>query len=119
MDCSKGALARSRHEREQALRRELGRLAALLRTRPDVRLVLLFGSLAEGTCGAHSDLDLVVVLDTDRSFRERTEDLYRWLQPELPTDLLVYTPDEWREVRQRGFLRRAAEVGEVPHEAAA
>jgi predicted nucleotidyltransferase len=119
MDCSKAAVTKRIQEREQLLRQELTRITGLLKTRAEVHLVLLFGSLAAGRCGQHSDLDLVVVLDTDLKFRDRVEELHRWINPEVELDLLVYTPEEWRTLRQRGFLRRLSGQGQVLHEVAA
>jgi predicted nucleotidyltransferase len=93
MDCSREAVIRQRQARERVLRHELDRVAGLLKARADVRLVLLFGSVAAGTCGPHSDLDLVVVVDT---------------------------PSEWAQLRQeRALLRRIAAEGTVIYEAAA
>lgn len=119
MDYSRTAVAQRRQDRERLLREELARLCHLLSSRSDVRQVLLFGSLAAGRCSSRSDLDLVVVLDTDRKFADRVEELQQWLRPEVEVDLLAYTPEEWHTLRQeRGFLRRIAEEGEVLYEAA-
>lgn len=120
MDYSKAAVTRRKQEQEQRLRQELTRITGLLKTRAEVHLVLLFGSLAAGRCGTHSDLDLVVVLETNLKFLDRVEELHRWITPEVELDLLAYTPEEWRALKQqRGFLRRIAEQGQVLHEAAA
>lgn len=52
-----------------------------------------------------SDLDLVVVARTDDPFVDRAVGLGRWLDPQVGTDLLVYTPEEVRELLQRPFFR--------------
>ncbi len=56
----------------------------------------MFGSYATGKADGYSDLDLVVVLDTNRPFLERGT-----LLPEIfevvpvGVDLLIYTPEEF------------------------
>jgi len=120
MDYSRQAVARRAQARQRALEHELERVTRLLRARPQVRLVLVFGSMAAGTTGPHSDLDLVVVLDTELPFRERIQLVFEWIQPEVATDLLVYTPAEWAQLREtRAFVRRLAAEGRVIYEAAA
>jgi predicted nucleotidyltransferase len=57
-----------------------------------VERVVLFGSTARDEAGLTSDLDLLIVWDTDLPFLERTAALYRTLQPQVAVDLLVYTP---------------------------
>ena len=58
---SKQAVEARREARVGALKAELERLVELLRARPEVIRVVLFGSLAAGHVGARSDLDLAVV----------------------------------------------------------
>lgn len=56
---------------------------------------MLFGSYAYGTPTADSDVDLLVILDTDVPRRERAWLVSRLLIPRpFPVDLLVKTPDE-------------------------
>jgi predicted nucleotidyltransferase len=47
--------------RAEHLRRNLSAAARLLRDRYDAERVIVFGSLATGTCREHSDVDLAVV----------------------------------------------------------
>jgi len=59
-----------------------------------------FGSHAQGTIGPDSDIDLIVVLETELPFTRRPalfDDLYE-LIPAL--DLLVYTPKEFRNLTE-------------------
>jgi predicted nucleotidyltransferase len=62
----------------------------------------LFGSYARGDADAWSDVDLVVVMPTDRHFVERPLDLDEVLDA-LPvaTDILVYTPEEFERGMER------------------
>ena len=120
MDYSRDAVARRRRARADALQAELERVVGLLKSRPDVRLIRLFGSLATHTSGEHSDLDLVVVMKTDVPFLGRIGTLYQFVEPEVDTDLLVYTPEEWGAMKaDSGFVRRIRAEGKVIYEAAA
>ena len=63
-----------------------------------------FGAYARGTADGYSDLDLAVVLATDKPFVERGS-LLRGLLDALPVtvDLLVYTPEEFDRGLARGM----------------
>ncbi|MGE5553393.1 MAG: nucleotidyltransferase domain-containing protein [Betaproteobacteria bacterium] len=100
-------------ELDSALRAFLSRVAET-----DVRLVILFGSLARGDVGPDSDLDLVVIRDSAEPFLRRGEDLLRLLPPGTPVDLLVYTPEEWQNlIASNSFFKAVQEEGIVVYEA--
>lgn len=93
-------------------------MTALLAARPDVRKVLLFGSLARGEVHGRSDIDLIVVQETDRRFLDRLDEMYALLRPEVACDILVYTPEEMARLEsERRFVRRAVAEGQVLHAA--
>ena len=74
--------------------------------REDVRKIGYFGSYARGDWGVGSDLDIVVILDrSDKPMERRAVD---WDTTELPvpSDLLIYTIDEWEKLRDAGRLGR-------------
>jgi predicted nucleotidyltransferase len=73
--------------------------------------VILFGSYATGRRDLFTDLDLLVVMESGEDFVARTTSLYRALEPRVDLDLLVYTPEEFERLRQRGLVRRIAETG--------
>jgi len=70
-----------------------------------VRRAFVFGSWARGEADGFSDLDLIVVMDTDLPRVERGRELLTRLDESLPVvmDLLVYTPDEFAAGRARGL----------------
>lgn len=55
---------------------ELERILDRLKRDPRVRKVLLFGSLARGDARDHSDIDLIVVKDTQMRFLDRLDEFY-------------------------------------------
>lgn len=96
-------------EVDEAVRRWVDRVVMI---HPEVVRVGYFGSYARGDWGVGSDLDLIIIVDrSDEPFERRAA---RWDATELPvpTDVLVYTRDEWEDLSQRGrFYER------VMHEA--
>ena len=106
--------------RRAALEAELARLVTLLRARPNVRRVLLFGSLALDQVGESSDLDMAVIADSQASFGDRYQQFYCYLRPQGPLDLFVYTQQEWDSMVQDGGLpHRIASQARVVYQAAA
>jgi predicted nucleotidyltransferase len=57
--------------------------------------VILFGSYARNQPGEHSDVDLLVIAESDLPRHKRSRDLHLMFKPyPFPMDILVYTPDE-------------------------
>ena len=105
-------------ERRARLEAELERYLEVLRREPTVRRVVLFGSLAEGRPGPASDIDLLIVQETDRPFLKRLEEWYERLDPRVATDLLVYTPEEAQALEGTPSTPgRALREGKVLYEA--
>ena len=68
--------------------------------------IILFGSLAQNQAHDDSDIDLVVVAESDKSFLDRLEEAYVLLDPRESLDLFIYTPREFqRLIRSRPFFR--------------
>jgi predicted nucleotidyltransferase len=110
----------ARDRRRDELNAELARIVSVASALPGVVKILVFGSVARGDVGPASDLDLVIVLDTDKCFIERLGEMYRMLTPRVELDLLVYTPEEFDRLRhERSFVRRLAEEARVVYAAAA
>jgi uncharacterized protein len=97
------------------LKAELERIIRRLKADPSVRLVLLFGSLARGDARDHSDIDLIVVKDTQMRFLDRLDEFYDDAREAM--DILVYTPQEFEEMKERPFVRRALREGKILYEA--
>ena len=88
-------------------------LRSMLGSHEDVRAAYLFGSYAKGQADAYSDLDLIVVADSERRFVRRFEDFPELDELGLPVELLVYTPEEFAQLLQeeRPFLQDVLEYG--------
>jgi len=97
------------------LKEELDRIVNRLKSDPSVRLVLLFGSFARGDARDHSDIDLIVVKETDKRFLDRLDEFYDDAREAM--DVLVYTPQEFEEMKQRPFVKMALQEGRILYEA--
>ena len=77
--------------------------------------IILFGSVARGETDEFSDIDLIVIKDTDRPFFQRLADVNDFLPRDLAIDVLVYTPGEFEAMVEEGnpFIERALEGGQV------
>ena len=87
--------------------------------RPDK--IILFGSYASGTPTPDSDVDLLVVLDTDLAPVERYRAVSRLIAPRpFPVDIVVRTPAEVVYALAKGdwFIRDAIEHGQVLYDRA-
>lgn len=108
---------RGNPERRARLEAELRRIVAEI-PRLGVRKAILFGSLASGHVGAASDLDLILVAESQERFTRRLERFYRALNPAVALDLFVYTPEEFRALAETSpFVRAALARGRVVYEA--
>ena len=95
----------------------------------DIKSIILFGSYANGTNTNDSDIDLVVVLDSDaisNSFEEKMNNKLRVrnciyeLSRKVAIDLIVYTNAEFNIIKENNtsFYNEIMETGKVLYEKA-
>ncbi len=88
--------------------------------RAGARKAVVFGSYAKGNADKYSDLDIIIVHDTEKGFFDRASD-FREVRSAWPRslDMLIYTPDELDEMlsQRRPFIEIALEEGVVIYEA--
>ena len=80
---------------------------------------LVFGSVARGEPSRRSDLDLIIVQETDKRFLDRYDGIFADIMSAVPgrdVDLLIYTADELAKMRDRPFIRDALNEGVVIYE---
>ncbi len=85
----------------------------------DPQRIVLFGSHAYGEPRSDSDVDLLVVLESDERPAARATRVSRVLRPRpFPMDILVRTPDELRHRLEIGdhFIREVMDHGRVLYE---
>jgi predicted nucleotidyltransferase len=103
--------------RTQDIRECIGRIAGDL----GVQRAILFGSHGRGTQTRKSDVDLILVRDTDEGFLDRIGSALPVVCQALgfyAVDLLVYTPQEYDRMlaEHNRFLERALREGLVVYE---
>ncbi|HHT9120224.1 MAG TPA: nucleotidyltransferase domain-containing protein [Candidatus Hypogeohydataceae bacterium YC41] len=104
-----------RASRAKTLRKELKRLTKEL-IKSGAEKIILFGSACRGEFGLTSDLDLIVVMPSEKSFIERSRDMYLKLRP-LAADILFYTPEEFYQLSQtNSFVKNAVKTGKIIYE---
>lgn len=55
--------------------------------------VVLFGSYAKGTAGKFSDLDLLIIMETDKSELQQAVVIRQFIKPEFAMDIIVRKPE--------------------------
>jgi predicted nucleotidyltransferase len=66
--------------------------------------IILFGSFAGNNWDSESDVDLIIVYDTDKRFLKRLEELYTSWNISKPVDILAYTPDEFKAMLKHSIF---------------
>lgn len=80
--------------------------------------VILFGSHTTGTANEHSDVDLLVVMETELSTFKQAAAIYRAIDRRPPMDLLVRTPAQVANRNPRDLiLRTILQEGVIVYEA--
>ena len=106
----------------------LRQILAALNGEP-VKKIILFGSATSGELGIDSDLDLLVVVDTDylpNTYQQRMEYRLQILRKvravgnRIPLDLLIYTRPEYEILTQdmSSFMKDVHDCGKVIYERA-
>ena len=97
---------------------EAERVIEMAKRKIDPDLMIVFGSVAKGTAGDDSDLDLILVKESDengfiRSARARVA----LKDSNIPIDITVYTPEEFKErlSDKYSLAYEAMKTGRVVH----
>lgn len=84
-----------------------------------IEKAILFGSLAREEASRHSDIDLIIIKNTNLRFAERYDGVlaaFSQALPEFDVDLLIYTPDELAKISARPFIAQALKEGKILYE---
>ena len=84
---------------DQVLRDLRAAAAEAKRAHPEIANVYLFGSLVKGNWTAASDADIIVVVRREFPDLLQGRGTYQIFAPSIPTDTLVYSEDEFDQLR--------------------
>lgn len=103
---------------EDKIERELERIVRQLVRHLDPEKIFLFGSFANSSFHAWSDIDLLLVMETPLRFHDRIELALSVIRTRHPVDILIYTPGELQAMLERGndFISTALEEAKLLYE---
>jgi len=82
-------------------------------------MIIIFGSVAKGEARGQSDLDILVVMDTELPYYKRAPEVRRKLLGiPLAMDILVTTPEEFHTYKDddRSFIKDIVRTGKIAYE---
>lgn len=81
--------------------------------------IVLFGSYANGTANEESDVDILIIKDTDLPLTKRCRNIRKSLRGiAVPLDLIMYTSqeiEEWKSTSE-AFITKALKQGKIMYE---
>jgi predicted nucleotidyltransferase len=98
---------------------EISRRARAVFRRCGIKKAILFGSFAAGTQTRRSDVDLVLVQDTDKRYFDRFEGILGELYEAIrgrDIAVFIYTPEELDRFSRRKFIQNILREGRVIYE---
>ena len=80
--------------------------------------IILFGSAARGETDEHSDIDLVLIKQTDKRFVQRLVEAGAFIPLDVSVDVFVYTPEEFQSMIEADnpFIEQVLQDGKVLYE---
>jgi predicted nucleotidyltransferase len=87
--------------------------------RHNIQKAIVFGSFARGETSRRSDVDLILIQQTDKRFLDRYDGLLYEMSCAVPgrdLDVLIYTPEELTAMMQRRFIATILREGKVIYE---
>lgn len=80
-----------------------------------VEKIIIFGSYFKRK-DLFTDLDLLIIMETDKPFIERIKEIYSLLLLPVDVDILCYTPSEIERLKERNFFKKILKEGKVIYE---
>lgn len=94
---------------------EISSLTEQIKQKFKPKKIILFGSCAYGKITEDSDIDMLIIKDTEEDFFSRTYNLWKLVQPHQPFEPIVFTSNEIERKLILGdpFIREIFEKGKV------
>lgn len=98
--------------------REIENKVAVIARKYQPKKIVLFGSYAKGKPSPASDVDLLVIMDTQRSTWDLAVEISLAIKHSFPIDIIVRTPQEIASRLAHGdfFIQNIMEQGKVLYE---
>lgn len=94
-----------RRQYQKLLREALDKVVRVMS--PRAERISVFGSYARRKShDLFTDLDILIIMETDKPFLERMKEIYSLLALPVDADILCYTPEEFERLKKRGFFQR-------------
>ncbi len=85
--------------------KKIDEVVRMITNRFDPDKTILFGSCVNQNQNTDSDLDLVIIQDTNLPVHKRSAEIrYDLIGTKIPIDILVYTNEEFEFEKTTGFL---------------
>ena len=68
--------------------------------------ISIFGSYARGKRDLFTDLDVLIIMESNKPFLERLKNVYSSLNLKVDADILCYTPEEFERIKDKPFFKR-------------
>ncbi len=107
-------IERKRIEYSKLLKTSVEMIIAKLKDK--VEKISIFGSYSQGRSDLFTDLDILIIMKTDKPFLERLKEIYSLLALPVDADIICYTPEEFERMKKRGFLKKILEKEVVIYE---
>ena len=109
------------YSRKILLEENSQKIIGILKEKYSPEKIILFGSLATGKIRETSDLDLLVIKKTRKSFFNRLREIADLCEVNVGADIIVYTPSEFdAEAKTNPFFKEEIlKKGKVIYERAA
>ena len=95
---------------------KIRQVATRIGTETNAEQVILFGSHARGAANENSDVDLMIIAESDLPRFKRSRELDKLFRPyPFSMDLLVYTPEEFENGKKTylSFVSTVLREGEI------
>lgn len=91
---------------QRLLNSELKKIVKSLKLKYKPEKIILFGSTSRKNLREWSDLDLVIIKNTNKRFFDRISEVSSLISHQVPVDILVYTPKEFHTMAQTNYFIR-------------
>ncbi len=106
-------LQEKREKYKKLLEISLNRIVEKLKEK--VEKIILIGSYIKRK-DLFTDLDIIVIMDTDKPFLDRVKEIYSLLELPVDADILCYTPLEYLQLRQKKLFKQIEKEGIILYE---